>query len=122
MENKTQEIIEGNKLIAEFDGWEKSDSEVYLGYYTKYKDDDEFYPQRLELMQYHSSWDWLYEPYKKFFSLREFDTVTEGKLYDRSPYFVERLENLQRAWGSLDIIRAFDELITSINWYNKHGK
>src|SRR4051812_33168220 len=90
--------IEGKKLIAKF---------MARSYQFDYD------------LKYHSSWDWLYEPYKKFFSLTEFDTVTDGKYHNRNPHFVQRLEDLQKAWSSLDIKLAFEQLVISIEWYNK---
>lgn len=87
---KEQEIIEGNKLIAEFMGLKLIDiSSKMEELYKKpiwvsknfdesdvpdeipYKDDwqwDKFYPQ-VEKLSYHSSWDWLMPVVEKIESL-----------------------------------------------------
>lgn len=52
-----KEIIEGNKLIAEFDGYRK---DPYYGWLASNKTDhwDDKYRSD-DYLQYHSSWDWL---------------------------------------------------------------
>jgi hypothetical protein len=53
---KDQEIIEGNKLIAEFASTE-CDGKYYLLKFLKSDYRTGWYT--LENMQFHSSWDWL---------------------------------------------------------------
>lgn len=100
------------RLIAEFMGW-------------KYIDDGDIFYKSPELLfshelEYHSSWDWLHNPYNKFFSLTEFDTVTDGKFHNRNPYFVQQLQELKSAWSSLNIKLAFEQIVAAIKWYNQN--
>lgn len=56
----TKEIIKGNKLILEFEGWKETDSEVHLGYMNPPVElrgiKQPIHPREAK---YHSSWDWL---------------------------------------------------------------
>lgn len=62
-----QEIIEGNKILAEFDGWK--DKGVLHPYgrskFNLYSHPDKFGDLWIEKMKYHSSWDWLMEVVEK---------------------------------------------------------
>jgi hypothetical protein len=54
LSEKQKEVINGNKLIAEFDGWKYSKSGK-----TVRKTANPNSPYRLKDIQYHSSWAWL---------------------------------------------------------------
>jgi hypothetical protein len=103
----TQE--EGNILIAEFDGW--SIVPQFKGLFYEKMGEDDFV--RRDHFEYHSSWDWLHEPYNKFFSLN-----SDNRNFD----FVQRLIELKNAWLSLDILYAFEVLANAIQWYNQTVK
>jgi len=69
-----QEIIEGNKLIAEFMG----------DYRAKYKVSNDYTLANamLKTLKYHSSWDWLMPVFKKIWeSIDQFQYDDEPYLY-----------------------------------------
>ena len=76
MENK--EIIEGNKLVAEFDGWVIDNS---------FPDKDRTYIKNggIELdttFKYHTSWDWLMPVVEKIFRMK----IGDGIEYVEYPF------------------------------------
>lgn len=58
---KQKEILEGNKLIAEFLGVYHcdDDKEAYPDGYWMIEDPDIDLPYRIEDFRFHESWDWL---------------------------------------------------------------
>lgn len=134
-----QEIVKGNKLIAEFIGLEKND----FGYWIN---KDYLFNSQLKLLdfelKFHSSWDWLMpvvekiENTKPFYSVSnnagfwyndETDTVDRNKLQylciisDKSyriiinsaNYFPERDNKLVATWFAV---------VEFIKWYNSCQK
>jgi hypothetical protein len=76
-------IIEGNKLIAEFMGWEKS---PYPNTPDKlYRDDDKNEKQlsiHVSQLLYHSSWDWQIPAWIKLLSItreRYYNEIKSGR-------------------------------------------
>lgn len=71
----TQEHIEGNKIIAEFDGWKFShfvfkDTEDELTYYKKYDSDGNcIHDGILHIPEYNENWNILMEVVEKIESL-----------------------------------------------------
>lgn len=124
----TNETLEGDsRTIAEFMGWEWHNEYVAYGlvhprgYYSGDIAKDGVFGIEPNMLKFHSSWDWLHDPYNKFFSLTEFDTVTDGKFHNRNPYFVQQLQELKSAWSSLNIKLAFEQIVTAIKWYNQQN-
>lgn len=97
------EILEGNKLIAEFLGiktkvYSDSPSMVYYDYNG--------FMNTVEQMKYHSSWDWLCPVYTKIGTMDELNAYpSPSKLRRASPLF--------------DTIEIFwNEAVDFIQWYN----
>ena len=116
-------IIENNKLIAEFMGFIADKSfEVKLvdgintSYYY-YKDDVMCLP---ETMRYNSSWNWLMEVVEKIESLGNDILITSNYIqitYDKGEKFITiELE------GNIKIFAVYNACIEFIKWYNKQNK
>jgi hypothetical protein len=91
MNTETLSIIEGNKLIAEFMGVKYYNNEFITG----------------QLVQYHSSWDWLMPSLKKFGDM----TVT-----DESRKHWQLIVEIGLA--SIDISATWQYFVKAIQWYN----
>ena len=105
-------IVENNKLIAEFMGWkENKDMEVKLtsGGITYYfqKNDEACIP---EAMCYHSSWDWLIPVVKK---------CLIGEAETNRPDLVS---NIYESLVNLEINLVYKDIIEFIKWYNQQNK
>jgi hypothetical protein len=105
-ENKEAEIIEGNRLIAEFMG------------YAVYPDDAQFmcaamnHIKQKNVKPYHSSWDWLMPAFKKFRDL-EGMPMLDWLVYNNT------IEN----WiVRVNILYAHESLVKAIKWYNQQTK
>lgn len=105
-----KETIEGNKLIAEFMGWEYNSTGFW---------EETIFDFHKEL-KFHSSWDWLMPVVEKiwmiienreslFYFNTEFDTEKEHTVYS-SRYTGNNKEDCWLA------------VIEFIKWYNKQGK
>jgi hypothetical protein len=57
-----QEILEGNKLIADFMGWHHHEDKKYDAH-------------EMSNLKYHTSWDWLMPVVEKIESLRSFVSI-----------------------------------------------
>ena len=111
MENK--EIIEGNKLVAEFDGWVIDNS---------FPDKDRTYIKNggIELdttFKYHTSWDWLMHVVEKIESLGyDFEFKKQGKFTNVRfkgiiDYNCKRYDN---------ITAIYNAVVEFIKWYNEN--
>lgn len=91
-----QEIIEGNKLIAEFIGWQ---------YNSKGFWEQTIFDFHKEL-KFHKSWDWLMPVVEKIL----YNTPNSEKwaIYKISDYV-----------GSIDIKSTYKTVIEFIKWYNE---
>ena len=98
--------IEGNKLIGEFCGWVEQDGLMCL------QIDGAWWRIDLEDFKYHSSWDWLMPPYKKFNDM----VVAEEIKHDmESSALHDALEvNILK----VNITEAHKCLSQLIQWYN----
>ena len=103
---------EGNKLIAEFMGWEKS---PYPNTPDKlYRDDDKNEKQlsiHVSQLLYHSSWDWLMPVVQK---IGEIDSEW---LADNRNEFIEPL---MCASIFTSIKSVWDYVVLFIQWYNEN--
>lgn len=71
-----KEIVDGNKIIADFDGWKHSGKGGNLSnYYNK-----ENQQSHSDDFEYHSSWDWLMPVCKKIASEDEVMQYKVGEL------------------------------------------
>jgi len=93
-----EEILKGNKLIAEFMGKEEG-----------YNEHGVWQP-----FQYHSSWDWLMPVWHKFRDLR-FKDETKSKLHTN---YVARLAQ-DLAYGTIS--EFFNNIQIAIEWYNQQS-
>ena len=93
----TEQIIEGNQLIAEFEGCA---TQMHLTEHPKtgeYTDPSEF--------EYHESWDWLMPVVEKI------NTTGKGG---------GLLYGLRDSLLGADIETAFTEVVEFIKWYNEN--
>jgi len=99
---KEQEIINGNKLIAEFMQVEvvlNSDNITVYWYYNPEKG------YLVHMLKYHSSWDWLMPVVKKIQQL-------EIKQFDKK-------KPIMNALMDVDIESLYNSALWFILWYNK---
>jgi len=108
------EIIEGNKLIAEFMGWviEPGMEKEHDPYYNMYKVG--FLPQMILLaeMPYPSAWDWFMPAFEKFRKL------TGMKM----PDWLIRVNNIENWIVRVNILDAYRCLVDAIKWHNESTK
>jgi len=95
-------IDQSNKIIAEFDGWIKSNYDKLggAGYYRKYGELS-FYTE----FEYDTSWDWLMPVVKK--------------IYSKSKEHNQFIVNLQVALVKANIEEIYKAVVEFIKWYNK---
>ena len=123
------EIIEGNKLIAEFMGLNFSDvfdtcrNNLYDG--TGHRN-PEYLDNPINHICYHNSWDYLMPVYEKISYNLDFGwriSSTEIRIYSHcgqpqgdydGRWFVDDLHNI--------IYDAHRSIVTFITWYNKQEK
>lgn len=108
------EVIEGNKLIAEFEKV-RSFKNVASGIAYSFAEGDfrnkgrksmVFHPDQL---QYHTSWDWLMHVYWKIGSINELSRYPNLRMMrDKHPLF----HTVQQFW---------EQAIDFIKWYNQHS-
>lgn len=109
-----KEIIESNKLIAEFMGMKNfCKEEEFLGYSKGvWVKDGDFQKEIsgiivLESLKYHESWDWLMPVVEQIHSFDEAEhTQLDCEVYE--------------AVGSVDRDRAYMAVINYIKWYYEH--
>lgn len=99
-----QEILEGNKLIAEWVGFKfNKERRAYcippMGFSFKGK---------LENLMFHSSWDWLVPVLKKIHSFP----------LDNNPGYILQISYLTFVWNEINIEELFKGIVKFINWYN----
>ncbi len=124
METVTTE--QGNCLIAQFmGGFPCSLTVKSIGVTQGYEFSG--YTRAVDELQYHSSWDSIMPPIKKFNDLNITDEVirkewltvsgNEGTLVGRE--YVSMCDNIDDAvTRKYDIADAYEELVEAIKWYN----
>lgn len=125
----TEEIIEGNKLIAIFCGakpckdWQgydgfEHDSYYHLQWSNKYQDNLDLFSYRHSELKYDTSFDWIIPAIKKAYDLIQ---EAENKYPEDLPLDDPRG---WRAWSyrrpnlSIDIESTWKSLVRFIQWYN----
>lgn len=99
-----QEVIDGNKLITEFLGYEQCGKAEWE--YTYWMIEGKSYME-LEL-KYHSSWDWLMPAYKKF----------RGLTGMKMPDWLSHCNTIENWIVRVNIEDAHKYLSAAIQWYN----
>lgn len=111
-----EEILKGNKLIAEFMGFELSDtfSPALPPHYIN-KEGETLTGYIDTELKYHSRWDdWLMPVWHKFRDLR-FKDETKSKLHAN---YVARLAQ-DLAYGTIS--ELFNNIQIAIKWYNQQS-
>lgn len=102
-----QETIDGNRLIAEFMGWQ-SNKYPHLPKKVHQVLDGQEIGVRVENLEYHSSWDWLMPVVKR--------------INETAPHFTKEsksiVENIYREVNAVEIQLAFSWVLEYIQWYN----
>lgn len=117
MEQK--EIIEGNKLIAEFMGAEKS----FYGDYMIFTIDNPQYTGKINHsdIKYHTSWDWLMPVVEK---IEENGCQIEIELYScyviNSEKLLDEMNILFQAHCDSKIKAVYEVVVSYIRWYNPY--
>ncbi len=111
---KKEEILVGNKLIAEFIGAIHNG-----GSYYKFKENLPNFKTNdwIETdLRFHSSWDWLIPAYNKA-------RVSSYKVYDSfdvDKAHIKLWKGFNVKNNKIDITRVFKSLVSYIKWYNKY--
>jgi hypothetical protein len=126
-----QEIIEGNKLIAEFMDYEHDDNDedsvtyccdhlVNISEVAHWESsiDDWTSWLRADEMKFHSSWDWLMPVFKKIWeSIDQFQYDDEPYLYITEEIF--HPDYLLSDFINNNIEGVWNRCVEFIKWYNK---
>lgn len=114
-----KEILEGNKLIAEFEkrAWE-TNWFCYPNVYPYYYDKPKSYVNKtkrvcLSDLQYHTSWDWIMPVCKKLDRLAE-DGIIEHTIDYQ--FWCDKLDDA--VTRNYDIAPVFKITVEFIQWYN----
>ena len=107
---KANEIIEGNKLIAEFMG-------VDVDSYTSYAEELRKCYSESDL-EYHSSWDWLMPVVDKLMSTKQCDMIIHAKnlvviSYGGKTFSYYEMSLIENVWIAV---------VEFIKWYNSQNK
>lgn len=111
--SKENDIIEGNRLISEFEGYKfkldfqepKSESNGYFidGYFT---------PE--EHLEYHTSWDWQIPVWSKIASAVKKEVIKNGD----TPYYWKRLNDYEAAIFGNNPQKGFEIILDMLKWLN----
>ncbi len=122
-----EQILEGTRAIAIFMGAKVEEPYSHyegisgtMFYYEKNDSPGMYRNLSISALKYHSSWDWLMPVCVKINRTNTFDTCTDGKYYNRNPYWVGQLQDLSDRLSSLDISKMFEQVVSTIKWYNEN--
>lgn len=121
-----KEIVEGNKIIAEFMEYKLIDTGrpfYKKGWFFHGEDTLEKYPPLYKLLEsndedklwFHSSWDWLMPACKKFDELE----VPGSPLKIRRKY-EDCCDKIDHKVALYEIKPVWEALVEAIQWYNTH--
>lgn len=131
METKTgltrEEIIEGNRLIAEFDGFLFiNDNPEFLpnGYFVLNSKEGFHNQTNPDELNYHSSWDWLMPVVEKIEKINSnilfsLDTTGCTLSWDDG---TEKWKFIESIINSNKIESTYQVVIEFIKWYNQQSK
>lgn len=110
-----EEIIEGNKFIADFMGgkWVTDMSSHEFGGFMELKNPKDLYFCDTTLLKYHSSWDWLMPVIAKIMAL---NLQESNDLCQREPSFYIR--PIRNVLCGIDIEETWLAVVKFIKWYN----
>lgn len=113
-----QEIIEGNKLIAEFMGWEISGPGFASGYENPHNAYCHF-----EDLQFYSSWDWLM-PVLTNIEKNFWVTTTTRRGYSAVSIHQPQkgYEKIARVDSENKLEATWSAIVEFIKWYNTQNK
>ena len=129
---ETNEILKGNKLIAEFMKAKNENSDIYYlpefgHYFNSYGQIEYNECFRSNELKYHSSWDWLMPIVAKIFKLgyvcvfygnhcciQDKLSFTNSKQINKYPYYIDTY-----SLNEDTLIEAvFEAIVKFIKWYN----
>ena len=127
----TEEIIAGNKLIAEFLGWELTPRTLENGWkFIWWERDDETRSNpkgRRQLcydtsLQYHSSWDWLMPVVEQFENDLNMVVVILNKSCSIIPQGKTQSKSITKGYltGETKIEGVWKAVVEFIKWYNSN--
>ena len=111
----TQQIIENNKLIAEFMG---IPSYEYRGY-TMFVFDDNNHRTDVDL-HYHNSWDWLMPVVKKCYEYGQLASDERTDLHLCLLKYKHKCNIEESLLGIIDIESTHKAVVEFIKWYNEN--
>lgn len=120
-----EEIIEGNKLIAEFDGYKfvNDDSLAYPnGYYYYPNDGCGNSLKELEEFEYNSSWDWLMPVIEKIEKTGCCASIINNGCNIKTFISGDNGFNLNACDFESKIQTVYAVVVEYIKWYNKKLK
>ena len=117
------DVIEGNNIIAIFDGYTFEPESTLNGHKGVYRKEGKasmqpninhgFHPK------YHSSWSWIMPICKKFDTLFEGDNYRKLKRAKRrSEKYQEHCDNIDNAVTTYEVEQVWEKLVAAITWYN----
>jgi len=112
-----KDIIECNKLIAEFMGRDFNDPINSVWYFDEDKNKHLERQETVDDLQYHNSWDWLMPVYKRCIDTIGIWCVTHNDNNNARVWY-QSGERIGRALSSVDIQKAHSEISNLIEWYN----
>jgi hypothetical protein len=123
---KGKEIIEGNRLIAEFMRWESNRYDNLPNKLHKYKGDEEE-SIHVGQLEYHFSFDWLFEVIKKIqdieitpppnYTCYRIEIVVQGYVKIEGPFPFRTIFATVSGCGSL-INALWQTVVQFITWLN----
>lgn len=117
--NKEQ-VIEANKLIAEFMGGKPYRVMVKsIGMMDAYQWGENSYT--IDELQYHSSWDWLMPVVEKINKLGWYFTL-DASILDSSAQFIKGTNFIKSPFWSTPLLATYNVVIDFIQWYNQQPK
>jgi hypothetical protein len=117
-----QEIIEGDKLIAEFMGWkQKSGSDEWAGFWIIFPDEKSNNDMlcESEYLRFHKSWDWLMPVWTKFRFIDITNIVVGSQAKTANQQHNQLIGVVGKFIAFQPIECAFDKMVQVIRWFNE---
>lgn len=124
------EIIEGNKLIAEFMGAKYLGKERHGGhdyhmfdfpesFAIKLSTPDGFGMKRTGYLEFDSQWDWIMEVVDDIRYARRFYTVNWNTISDQS---YNLWKGIEKSLLNISLKQVFKAVVKFVTWYNQSSK